>query len=184
MPQLIAPDVRLHASFLEAMTEFAAEEFLGRTLARELVEHAPTWHDPAGFARYVGTVLADDSADTYWYVDGATFLGRILIRHGRLLPPDDLAGHIGCGVRPSARRRGHATGMLRAALPHAFDLGIDPVFVTCDTANTGSRKVIEAAGGVLEGERGGKLRFWVGGGGSESGGGASSMAWKNRRSAP
>ncbi|MDQ8700971.1 hypothetical protein RCO28_00500 [Streptomyces sp. LHD-70] len=74
--------------------------------------------------------------------------------------------------------------MLRAVLPHAFDLGIDPVLVTCDTVNTGSRKVIEAVGGVLEGERGGKLRFWVAGGGSKSGGGASSMAWKNRRSAP
>jgi predicted acetyltransferase len=33
--------------------------------------------------------------------------------------------------------------------------------VTCDVTNTGSRKVIEANGGVLEDERDGKLRFWV-----------------------
>jgi predicted acetyltransferase len=33
--------------------------------------------------------------------------------------------------------------------------------VTCDTDNEGSRKVIEAAGGLLEDERRGKLRYWV-----------------------
>ena len=33
--------------------------------------------------------------------------------------------------------------------------------MTCDTDNTGSRKVIEAAGGTFEDERGGKLRYWI-----------------------
>lgn len=40
-------------------------------------------------------------------------------------------------------------------------MGIDPVLVTCDTGNAGSRRVIEAGGGVLEDERRGKLRYWV-----------------------
>ena len=31
----------------------------------------------------------------------------------------------------------------------------------CDVDNVASRKVIEVNGGVLEDERGGKLRFWV-----------------------
>jgi predicted acetyltransferase len=51
--------------------------------------------------------------------------------------------------------------MLRAVLPHALALGIDPALLTCDTDNVGSRKVIEANGGVFEDERSGKLRFWV-----------------------
>jgi predicted acetyltransferase len=51
--------------------------------------------------------------------------------------------------------------MLRAALPIANELGIDPVLVTCDVENLASRRVIEANGGVLEDERSGKLRFWV-----------------------
>ncbi len=51
--------------------------------------------------------------------------------------------------------------MLAAALPVAAALGIDPVLVTCDEDNVGSRKVIEANRGVLEDKRGIKLRYWV-----------------------
>jgi predicted acetyltransferase len=59
------------------------------------------------------------------------------------------------------RRQGNATEILRAALPIIYDLGIHPALVTCDVANVGSRKVIEANGGVLEDERHGELRYWV-----------------------
>jgi predicted acetyltransferase len=51
--------------------------------------------------------------------------------------------------------------MLRDALPIANRLGIDPALITCDTSNVASRKVIEANGGILEDQRGDKLRFWV-----------------------
>ena len=72
-----------------------------------------------------------------------------------------MGGHIGYDVRPSARRRGHATEMLRQALAIAHGMGIDPALITCDVDNVGSRTVIERNGGVLEDERAGKLRFWV-----------------------
>lgn len=51
--------------------------------------------------------------------------------------------------------------MLRAALPVACGLGIESALVTCDVDNVGSRKVIEANGGIFEDQRGGKFRFWV-----------------------
>jgi predicted acetyltransferase len=58
-------------------------------------------------------------------------------------------GHIGYAVRPSYRRRGHATEVLRQSLIVARSVGVDRVLVTCDDSNVGSRKVIEANGGVL-----------------------------------
>ena len=51
--------------------------------------------------------------------------------------------------------------MLRAALPIVHRLGISSALVTCDHDNIGSRKVIEACGGLLEDRRADKLRFWV-----------------------
>ena len=69
-------------------------------------------------------------------------------------------GGEGAGRR-CARRRGHASAMLAAALPVAHELGIDPALVTCDEDNIASRKVIEANGGVLDDKYGVKLRFWV-----------------------
>jgi predicted acetyltransferase len=51
--------------------------------------------------------------------------------------------------------------MLAAVLPEADALGIDPALITCDIDNLASRRVIEANGGELEDQRGGKLRFWI-----------------------
>lgn len=89
------------------------------------------------------------------------YFGRLDIRH-RLTPALlVVGGHIGYAVRPSARRQGHATAMLRAALPVAHELGIVQALVTCDASNEGSRRAIERNGGVLEDQRGAKLRFWI-----------------------
>lgn len=176
MPQLISPDVRVHASFIEAMAEYQAEgrggSGDGSTLGRALREYGPRWHDPAVFAAYVQAVQADSRPQpprsdgmvpctTLWYVDGDTYLGRLGIRHTLSPWLLEWGGHIGYDVRPSARRRGHATAMLRAALPVAHGLGIPSVLVTCDEDNVASRKVIEACGGAYEDLRRGKLRYWV-----------------------
>jgi predicted acetyltransferase len=176
MPELIPPVARVRLSYLEAVQEFLSE---GRgapsdrtMLGRELQKYGATWATPAGFAAYVEAIKADALPETpraagivpsttLWYVDGDEYLGRLSIRHELTEFLHEQGGHIGYDVRPSARRRGHATAMLKAALPVTHALGIDPVLVTCDVDNVASRKVIEAGGGVLEDERVGKLRFWV-----------------------
>ena len=176
MPQLCPPTTQVHLSFLAAMAEFQAEGRGGGAdnsmIGRDIRDGGGEWSDPGVFSEYVARVVGQAREDaprpawmvpstTLWWVDGADYLGRISIRH-RLTPTLlEWGGHIGYDVRPSARRRGHATAMLAAARPVAARLGIDPALVTCDLDNTGSRKVIEANGGVLEDQRAGKLRFWV-----------------------
>ncbi|RYJ24008.1 PhnO protein [Streptomyces sp. L-9-10] len=173
MPRFIAPDVKVHSSFLDAMKEFVEEGADERSLLlHEMEEFGGTWHRPEVFAAYVERLNAEPLEETpriegwvpnttLWYVEGETFLGRLAIRH-RLNPfLRELGGHIGYAVRPTARRQGHATAMLVASLPVARAIGLASVLVTCDTTNVPSRKVIEAAGGVLEDQRGGKLRYWV-----------------------
>lgn len=176
VPQLADPDVRYQASFLAAMDEFRAEGrgdlVDGSMLGTEIRSWAPGWTDPLVFAEYTAALRADVLEESprparfvpgtsLWWVDGDTYLARITVRH-RLTPGlVEVGGHIGYDVRPSARRRGHATAMLAAALPRARDLGIDSALVTCNVDNTGSRRTIEKNGGVLEDERNGTLRFWV-----------------------
>lgn len=128
--------------------------------------------DPAEFARMVELIRTEAEPETelpagivhqtvLWFVEGVEWLGRLSIRHDLTPALTEIGGHIGYYVRPSARRHGYATQMLTQSLPIAAALGIDPALVTCDTDNVASRKVIEAAGGELEDERHGKLRFWV-----------------------
>lgn len=176
MPQLILPDTRVHQSFLQAMAEFQAEGRGGVSdrsmVGRDIQQFGGRWRDPRVFAAYVRRVRAEALAETprpehfvpsttLWWVEGTEYLGRIAIRHRLNSFLRDYGGHIGYDVRPSARRRGHATAMLRQALPVAHRLGIDPALVTCDVDNVASRKVIEANGGVFEDQRGVKLRYWI-----------------------
>jgi predicted acetyltransferase len=174
VPSLVGPTVVVRESFLVAMREFADEGRAGddTMVGRDLREWGGRWETDEGFEAYVAAVVRDQEEDaprqpgwvpctTLWWVDRTTYLGRIAIRH-RLTPTlRDVGGHIGYDVRRSARRRGHATAMLAAALPAAHSLGIDPALVTCDDTNLWSRRVIEANGGVFEDQRGPKLRYWV-----------------------
>jgi predicted acetyltransferase len=128
--------------------------------------------DPAVFAEFCAFTLGLDDADvprpvgwvtgTYlWMVDDEEVVGRISLRHTLTPWLLEVGGHIGYAVRPTARRKGHATSALGLMLRIAGERGIDPVLVTCDDDNVGSRRVIEANGGVLEDVRNRKMRFWL-----------------------
>lgn len=176
MPTLVTPALRFRGSFAAAMAEFWEEgrgsEDDRSMIGRYLRDRAFEVETDEAFGRFVDGVRAERLEETprpegfvpdteLWWVEGDDFLGRIGIRH-RLTPLLlEMGGHIGYDVRPSARRHGHATEMLRKALTVAHELGIDPALITCDVDNVGSRAVIERNGGVLEDERNGKLRFWA-----------------------
>jgi len=176
MPDLVIPDAELAPSFRAAMADFVAEGRGGPSddsaLGRNLTEFGSQWHTDAGLERFLAELArqGDPSVppptdwvhtSTYWWAEGEQYLGSIRIRHD--LTPGLLVtgGHIGYDIAPRARLKGHGTAMLRAALPVAAGLGIDRALLTCDVTNLGSRKVIEANGGVLDDERDGVLRYWV-----------------------
>lgn len=91
-------------------------------------------------------------SEALWLVDGENYLGRVSLRHTLNERLRTFGGHIGYEIRPSARRQGYGTLILQLTLNPAREHGLDSVLVTCDVDNCGSRRVIEANGGVLEGE--------------------------------
>ncbi len=76
------------------------------------------------------------------------FLGMLQVRHYLNDYLREYVGHIGYSVRPSERRKGVATAMLRAALPFCRSIGLDKVMITCEPTNPGSRGTILNNGGV------------------------------------
>lgn len=155
MPELIDPTVALRTSFLAAAAEFRGNPPIS-WFVTDIDPAALT--DAGAFAAYVARVLGEREEETaraagfvpmttLWWAQDGEVLGRIAIRH-RLTPAlERVGGHIGYDVRPSARRRGHATAMLAAALPLAESVGIEEALLTCDETNTASRRVIETNGG-------------------------------------
>ena len=176
-PRLVLPHERVRRSFLAAMAEFVEEGREGddSMIGSDIAQHGATWSTPAGFSAYVDAVLAERvtprqegfvTSTTWWWCEDPDGpepenLGRICVRHVLTQRLREMGGHVGYDVRRSRRREGHATAMLAAVLPHARALGVDPALVTCDVDNVASRRVIGSAGGVLEDQRGAKLRFWV-----------------------
>ena len=99
-------------------------------------------------------------------VDRNRLLGAANIRHylNEKLLLD--GGHIGDGIRPSERRKGYATELVRLALIECKKLGIERVLMCCYADNVGSMKSITRNGGVLENEiiddEGKKVqRYWI-----------------------
>jgi predicted acetyltransferase len=176
MAELSPPMTIAHASFLLAMAEFCDE---GRgspvdvtEVSREIRSFSGSWASPAGFAKYVRWLLDQAREDfprpegyvpatNLWWMDAKVYLGGIAIRHRLTDRLRQAGGHISYDVRPSARGRGHATTMLRTALPIARRLGITTALLTCDITNVTSRRVIERNGGVLQDQYDGRFRFWV-----------------------
>lgn len=79
-------------------------------------------------------------------------LGAISIRPQEQGESLWINGHCGYGIRPSERRKGYATRMLRMAVEILQGQGINPVIVTCDQENIASEKTIIHCGGVQVGE--------------------------------
>lgn len=153
MPFLDRPSEKYRESYIEAVREFEAEGSRADGESAKLMED---------FGGYVTDLLrrADRATqdahlvpETFWWLmDGDDFIGVVKVRHELTESLMKRGGHIGYTIRPSKRRLGYGTLILKLALEKAKELGIRRALVTCSAENIGSRKIIEANGGVLEDE--------------------------------
>jgi predicted acetyltransferase len=175
MTALALPDVRLHASWAEAMAEHHPESRHVSGAGLWMLPEGEQWDlTEAGCRRLVDVLLAeahrspDDEkvvpCEFYWVTDedpAEEVVGFLALRtrlNDWLL---NEGGHIGYSVRPSRRREGHASRALGLAVRRAGELGIDRALVTCDDDNLASARTIERNGGAYEDTRNGKRRYWI-----------------------
>jgi len=104
-------------------------------------------------------------AYTYFLIQNKKIIGAINIRHRLNDYLLNYGGHIGYGIRPSERKKGFASLMLKMALPIVKELGLKKVLITCDKNNIGSSQTIINNGGILENEvdEDGSItqRYWI-----------------------
>jgi predicted acetyltransferase len=149
--ELARPSLAWLPSYLEFIEEMRA---LGETIWPTRV---PLADDTPG--DFVARLLAKEQSaelpfvteSVYWGVVDGAVVGLIALRHRLTEKLAQYGGHLGYEVCPSARRLGVATAMIKLVLatPHARAIG--KLLITCAPSNTGSRKAIENAGGVLAG---------------------------------
>ncbi|GAA5192124.1 GNAT family N-acetyltransferase [Arthrobacter gyeryongensis] len=151
MSLLIRPSIALHAAWLEAHAEWGDglhEDGFG------LVETDDV-RSGEGFRVFVDRLLVKeaslghDGGTFRWIVADGEVLGGIALRHESAHDVDVL-GHVGYGLRPSARGRGVAVAALREMLCLAKARGMNRVLLACFVDNVPSVKTIERCGGVLD----------------------------------
>ena len=152
---LVVPDARLCDSYRGLVSDFALarEKLIPFVLAFDDSDFAAMLARLDACSRGIGLPDGFVPHSTFWLVeDGTHVVGVSNIRHR--LTPSLLreGGHIGYGIRPSARGRGLGAEILHRSLQRAREIGIRDVLVTCGADNVGSAGVIRRNGGVLESE--------------------------------
>ncbi|MCF7844919.1 MAG: GNAT family N-acetyltransferase [Kiritimatiellales bacterium] len=155
--ELVDPDLQYKESFMSSLEE---KDLPGAEGFGMIGENFKNLGSPKTLEEYIqirkdhsqGKNLRKDwvSASTFWLINEKCFIGEVTIRHELTEHLRNVGGHIGYWIRPSERQKGYGKIILKLALEKAKELGINKVLVTCDEMNIGSRKIIEANGGVLD----------------------------------
>jgi len=143
------PTVELVASYLEFIDEM---RIYGDRIWEGMVPTAG--EGPTEFvARLVraetATIPAAATRTTYWATISGTVVGRAVLRHELTEDLAEFGGHVSYEVRPSHRRKGIATEMLRQVLLTEKAKEIGTLLLTCAPTNIASNKTIQANGGRL-----------------------------------
>ncbi len=153
--QLVDPTVELeqsHDTFLEEFrrrSELIVPWIIGEPY-KTFAEYVGMLHSAA---RGIGMPEGFVPHSTHWLIDDSGEIVAISnVRHTLTESLRRYGGHIGYGVRPSARRRGYGSEVLKQTLNEAKRLGIDRVRLTCDKENSASSKTILRNGGKLDEE--------------------------------
>jgi predicted acetyltransferase len=162
---LIEPTEDLWPEFFAMAGEYSVS---GDTRYQAALEDFPAYlRRLSDGARGVGLPPGRVPDSTFWLTSGRHLIGRSSIRHHLTPELEDEGGHVGYDIRPSERRKGYGTVILRLTLAEARKLGLNRVLLTCDADNVASAKIIEKNGGGLQAQavskRSGKLisRYWI-----------------------
>lgn len=165
---LVKPNEGLRNQYLDMMNEWKRyeEDIIPWSLNFDPTNFKLMIEKLEGYSQGNGLENGFVESSTYWMINKCNrIIGVIDIRH-RL--NDHLlfrGGHIGYGIRPSERKKGHATKMLSLALEVCKTMGIPRILITCAKDNIGSVKTIINNGGILdsEGNDNGECfqRYWI-----------------------
>lgn len=156
MIKLIKPDIKYFEQYKEMMDEWNMEgsrispwplhlKYHTKKYFEEMIKRVQDVENGINLDGYA-------SSTTFWMYDDKAnkILGASNLRHYLTDEGVKNWGHIGYGIRPSERRKGYATELLKLTLEEADKIGIKRVLLGAYSGNVGSWKVMEKCGGELE----------------------------------
>jgi predicted acetyltransferase len=164
---IVAPDLNQKSLFFEMCKDYLSkneEKYQLKTM--EEVEEKIDKD-----IQYIKGIIPEGHVQyfSYWFIEKGS---NKIIGTSRLRPKliEELmkeGGNIGYDVRPSYRKMGYGTEILRMTIKKARENGLEKILITCDDDNIGSRKIIEKNNGkfenkiYLEEEQKWVRRYWI-----------------------
>lgn len=153
--RLVEPTASLEGPFIDFMNDW-------KTTGEKRVPFFLDF-DYSDFPKYVQTLKNYSQGidipegfvphSTYWLISEENrIIGVSNMRHTLTAKLLREGGNIGYGIRPSERKKGFATDLLRQTLLKAGELGLTKVLLTCDKLNTGSIGTILNNNGLFDSE--------------------------------
>ena len=165
---LVKPSIDFKEEYLDMLDDWkqSGENLVPWVLKFDTSNFSEMIEKLEGYCMGIGLIGDQVECSTYWLINGEKrLLGAVNIRHRLNEHLLKSGGHIGYGIRPSDRRKGYATEILRLALEITNEIGIKKVLVTCNKDNVGSARTIIKNGGIFESEEIDNenivKRFWI-----------------------
>ena len=150
--RLIKLTKEYYPQLAEMIEEWRADQEFNHTNHSPWAIFKNDYHD---FDRYKACLEQGVVPNSVFFLldeDRNILLGAVNIRHTLNDYLLQYGGHIGDGIRPTERRKGYATELVRLALIECRKIGIDRVLMVCEKSNVASAKSIVKNGGILENE--------------------------------
>lgn len=149
---LVTPGMAWQASYHRYIEELGEEERYPFPMDFDHRDFAAMLQRIANFAAGVNLPDGYVPSTTLWLVSGDELLAVANIRHTLNDNLRYAGGHIGLGVRPSARGQSLGSYLLQQSINVARQQGISDVHIHCYKDNLASRGMIEHCGGELASE--------------------------------
>ena len=153
MIRLIRPTKQLKEKAIEFKNEFIAN-------GENVINGSELFDKTDDYGEWLNSVTANTNAKTVnpkWVITDTFFA---LDENGKVVGIIDLRhslndflknmGNCGYSVRPSERRKGYATEMLKQIIKHAGTIGMRELYIAVEQKNDPSIKTILKNGGVFE----------------------------------
>src|SRR5690554_1653524 len=150
--QLVLPSATYEVSYRNYIHELGDEERYPFPLDFDHSDFAAMLQKLDDFQQGVNLPEGFVPSSTYWLVRGEELIGVTNIRHYLNDRIRHAGGHIGLGIRPSARGKGMGNLLMQLSIEKAQALGANPVHIHCYKDNLASAHAIMRNGGELESE--------------------------------
>lgn len=150
--QLVLPSAKFEFSYRSYIRELGNEERYPFPLDFDHSDFAAMLRKLNDFHQGANIPEGFVPSTTYWLIINNELIGVTNIRHYLNERIRHAGGHIGLGIRPSARGQGFGNLLMQRSIEKAQALGINPVHIHCYKDNLASAQAIIRNGGVLDSE--------------------------------